>query len=148
MKPPWKLFTTRYRPVTGDAAGGAISGAGGEDEEGADRLPSVAPVDGLGVGRLGSTAVDLGNGLGGTGVAAELGADDVVAAAGSSGNDIAGSGGAPSAYVRRSRAEPSATTSSTTMTTTPMETTIHGEEATAAPSDGRARRMPNMTLPC
>ncbi|MGW4297575.1 hypothetical protein ACWEH1_31735 [Micromonospora chersina] len=147
MKPPSKLLTTPYRPVTGGAGG---AGAGGPP----GRAVPV-PADGLGVGRADST-VDRGESPGTTGPAADVGgrvawAGAVEAAgvvAGNSGSDIVGAGGGASANVRRPRTEPSATTSRTTMTITPMETMIQGEEAMAAPGDGRTRRVPDMPLPC
>ncbi|GHJ15166.1 hypothetical protein TPA0908_31610 [Micromonospora sp. AKA38] len=66
-------------------------------------------------------------------------------AVGSSGSDIAGSVG-DAGNVRRPRTEPSATTSSTTITITPIATTTQGDEVMADPVDGVARRVRDMFL--
>ncbi|MEU2615617.1 hypothetical protein ABZ570_29185 [Micromonospora sp. NPDC007271] len=146
MKPPRKLLTTPYRPVTGGGGGDAISGAGGGvDVAAGGRLPAVPLAGGLDVGPA-AGAAGLGDRRDAAGAAAELdGADAAVVD--SSGSDIAGAGGVPSAYVLRPRTEPNATTISTTMTITPIETTIQGEEVMAAPGDRRARRVPDMASP-
>ncbi|GAA3787206.1 hypothetical protein GCM10022379_62110 [Micromonospora maritima] len=66
--------------------------------------------------------------------------------AGNPGSDIAGSDGAAAGNVRRPRTEPSATTSSTTITITPIATRTHGDEVMAAPGEEPGRRVRDMVL--
>ena len=120
MKPPSNALATLYRPVTAD--GGADGDGGGSTGR---ATPRGLGVDAAGVGRAGST-VDRGDRPGTTGAVADTDDGPVAPAAvgvgGTCGSDITGSAGPAAGNVLRPRTEPSATTSRTTITTTPAAT--------------------------
>ncbi|WP_244298571.1 hypothetical protein [Micromonospora cremea] len=144
MKPPSKLCTTRYRPLTtgtlciGPVAGLLVAG------------PPVRPaVDGRDpADALGDSPLARGDSPGRNGGADDPGGVGVetVGGTGPCGSDSAGgSADASSDAGLHPRYAPSAMKSRTTITTTPANTTIQGDDATAA--GPRDRRMPDMNLP-
>ncbi|MDG4782604.1 hypothetical protein O7614_23365 [Micromonospora sp. WMMD961] len=148
MKPPSKLCTTRYRPVTAgcpcgarlgdrDATGPPVGLTGGATD--GDREPATA---------LGGNPLARPDNPGNTGAGDATGVDRLGGAS-ADGNGNAGGADAPSGAGLRPRYVPRTMKSRTTITTTPAPTTTQGDDTIAAgPGDSRrARRMADMNLP-
>ncbi|MET7704499.1 hypothetical protein [Micromonospora sp. NPDC005413] len=148
MKPPSKLCTTRYRPLTAGCPCGARLG---------DRVavgPGVEPTDGPADGDRDPGAVLGGSPLARPDNPGTTGAGDdtragALGAATADGSGNAGGTDAASGAGLGPRYAPRATKSRTTITTTPAPTMIQGDDTIAAgPRDSRGtRRMPDMYLP-
>jgi hypothetical protein len=146
MKPPSKLCTTRYRPLIAGCA--CIARLGDRVAAGVPVGPTAGSADGeRDPAALGGSPLARPDSPGRTGTGDGTGVDAVGPAA-AVGTGSAG-GRAPSGAGLRPRDAPRATTSRTTITTTPAPTTIQGDDAIATgPCDGRGeRRMPDMNLP-
>ncbi|MFG1652621.1 hypothetical protein ACGFIE_22090 [Micromonospora sp. NPDC049275] len=146
MKPPSKLCTTRYRPLTAGGRCGARVDA--RAEVGATVGPTTGGRDMAGV--LGGSPLARGDSPGTTGERSASGVDaGSDGTTGTCGNGNPAGGGPSSGAGLRPRYAPSATKSRTSITTRPAHATIHGDDAMAAgPRDGPdARRMPDMYLP-
>ncbi|MCX5066163.1 hypothetical protein OOJ91_09760 [Micromonospora lupini] len=143
MKPPSKLCTTRYRPLT--AGGRCGDRVDGRAKVGATVGPTTGGRDTAGV--LGGNPLARGDS---PGALSGSGVDDVSdGTTGACGNGNPAGGGPSSDAGLRPRYAPRATKSRTSITTRPAHATIHGDDAMAAgPCDDRgARRMPDMYLP-